>query len=223
VQRHRGRPHAALGTGDRDELAAVGGVRGLLARDPVAHRARPLRGGADAGGEGVGRERERDDVAQAGLHRRAQQAGLLGRGQQDQPDLGVRRGEIARQVEHRGAAERVVKQHDVDVDPAQRALQLVDRGRDVDDLQVRRTRLRGRGLRDLVVGDGDQDPRAQRMPSCERRRGRARWPHSGHGEWAISSPHHRQPHASRLCSTSRARPSGSAGQITASTSLPVPQ
>ena len=54
-------------------------------------------------------------------------------------------------------------------------------------------------------------------------RGRARWPHSGHGERAISSPHQRQPHESTDCISSRARPSGSAGQITASTSLLVPQ
>ncbi len=56
-----------------------------------------------------------------------------------------------------------------------------------------------------------------------RLRGRARWPQSGHGERAISSLHQRQAHASTDCSSSWARPAGSAGTTTASTSLPVPQ
>ena len=106
-----------------------------------------------------------DDVAQAGLHRRPQQPGLLGGGQQDQPDLGVGRGEVARQVEHRRAAERVVEQHDVDVQAPQRAVQLVDLGGDVDDLHLRLAGLRGRAAGGLVVGDGDQEPRAHRTPS----------------------------------------------------------
>ena len=90
VQRDRGRADAALGARDDDELAAERRARGLLAGDAVAHRPRPLRGRADAGLEGLERERQRDDVAQAGLHRRAQQARRVLGGEQDQPDLGER-------------------------------------------------------------------------------------------------------------------------------------
>ena len=165
MQRGRGGPDAALGAGDGDHLAAERRVRGLLAGDAVAHRPRPLRGGADAGLEGLERDRERDDVAQAGLHRRPQQARRVVRGQQDQPDLGVGGREIARQIEHGRAAERVEEQHDVDVETPQRAVQLVDLARDVDDLHLGLARLGGRAARGLVVGDRDQKPRTQR-PGC---------------------------------------------------------
>ena len=46
------------------------------------------------------------------------------------------------------------------------------------------------------------------------RGGRPRWPHSGHGERAISSPHQRQAQASTDCSSSCASPSASAGKTT---------
>ena len=177
MQRDRGRPHAALGARDRDELAAERGARRLLAGDAVAHRARPLRRGADAGLEGLERERERDDVAQAGLHRGAQQPGRVLGGEQDQPDLGERGGEVAREVEHRRAAERVVQQHDVDVQPAQRAVQLVEVGR-----PCRRPRARprgparprgGRSRRRRRRSAAARSPVTPSCPSSGRRRGRS--------------------------------------------------
>ena len=97
------------------------------------------------------------------LHRGAQQARRVLGGEQDQPDLGYADGEVAREVEHRRAAERVVEQDDVDVQPAQRAVDLVEVGDDVDDVELGLARLRGRAARGLVVGDGDQQPRAHRI------------------------------------------------------------
>ena len=53
-----------------------------------------------------------------------------------------------------------MQQDDVDVEPAQRAPQLVEVGRDVDDLELGLARL-GRGAASrLVVRDRDEQPRA---------------------------------------------------------------
>ena len=120
------------------ELAAERAAGRLLARDPVAHRARPLGGGAHAGLEVLERERERDDVAQPGLHGGAQQVRRVVGGDQDQPDLGEA-AERSRASSITGdAAERVVQHDDVDVEPAQRAVDLVGVGDAVDDLDLPR-------------------------------------------------------------------------------------
>ena len=121
LERDGGRADAALGAGDGDQLAAERRAGRLLARDALAHRPRPLRGGAHAALELLERERERDDVAQPGLHRGAQQVGRVVGGDQHEPDLREARRDVAREVEHRHRAERVVQHDDVDVEPAQRA------------------------------------------------------------------------------------------------------
>ena len=56
-----------------------------------------------------------------------------------------------------------MEQDDVDVQPAQRAVDLVELGDDVDDVHLGLARLRGRAARGLVVGDGDQQPGAHRI------------------------------------------------------------
>ena len=166
MQRRRGRPDAALGgPGDRDEPATVCGVRGLLTR----HRSRIVRdhcaGSADTGLEGLGRERERDDVAQAGLHRRAQQAGLLGRrpAGSARPRGTPRRGRApGRAPACRRARRRAARR------PTSRRRghgPLVDLGGDLDDLEFRSARLGGRAVRGLGLGDRDQEPRAHRATS----------------------------------------------------------
>ena len=137
--------------------SAAGGR--LLARHAVAQRARPLRGGAHAALELLERERQRDDVAQARLHRGAQQLGRVVVGDQDEPGLGERLADLAREVEHRHGAERVVQHDDVDVVAAQRArdlLRLVDDADDLEALALLRERGGARG--DVAVGDREQQP-----------------------------------------------------------------
>ena len=129
-----GRADAALRAGHGDQLAAERRAGRLLPGDAVAHRPRPLRGGAHAAFELLERERERDDVAQAGLHGGAEHVGRVVGGDQDEPDLREARGDVARDLEHRHGAERVVEDHDVDLEPAQRARQLLGVGDAVDHL-----------------------------------------------------------------------------------------
>ena len=148
---------AALGAGDGDQLAAERAGGRLLARDAVAHRARPLGGGAHAALELLERERERDDVAQPGVHRGAQQLGRVVGGDQHEADLREARGDVARDLEHRHRAERVVQDDDVDLEPAQRARGLLGVRDPVDHLQP--LALLGecrRALGELGVGDREE-------------------------------------------------------------------
>ena len=131
-------------------LAAERAGGGLLARDPVAQRARPLRGGAHAALELLERERQRDDVADAGLHRGAQQLGRVVGAISTSPTSG-NAWPISRARSITGdRAERVVERDDVDVVPAQR--------------RARPPRARRRRRR----------PRARRPPARARRRSRRR-------------------------------------------------
>ena len=149
---------AALGAGDGDQPAAERAGGRLLSRDPLAQRARPLRRRAHARLELLERERQRDDVAQPGLHRGAQQLGRVVGRDQHQTRLGERLGELARQVEHRHGAERVVQHDDVDVVTAERARHLLGLVDDRDDLQpFALLRERGGAGRDVAVGDGEQE------------------------------------------------------------------
>ena len=155
------RADAALRAGDGDQAAAERAGGRLLPRDPLAQGARPLRGGADAGLELLERERQRDDVAQPRLHRGAQQLGRVVAGDQHEAGLGERLGEVAREVEHRHRAERVVQHHDVDVVAAERARHLLGLVDDRDDLQpLALLRERGGTGGDVAIGDGEQEPLA---------------------------------------------------------------
>jgi hypothetical protein len=150
---------AALGAGHGDQLAAKRRAGRLLPRDAVAHRPRPLRGGTHAALELLERERERDDVAQAGLHRRAHELGRVVGGDQDEADLREARRDVARDLEHRHGAERVVEDDDVDLEPPQRARQLLGVGDAVDHLQaVAFLGERRRALGELGVGDCEENP-----------------------------------------------------------------
>ena len=107
------------------------------------------------------RQRQRDDVAQAGLHGGAQQARRVVGGEQDQPDLGERRRRCrarrrapARRRARRGAARRRRRAG------AARACSSSSVGDDVDDLELGLAGERRRAAGGLVVGDGDQQPGA---------------------------------------------------------------
>ena len=167
VQRDRGRPDAALGARHRDELAAERAAGRLLAGHAVAHRARPLRGRAHAGLEGLERQRERDDVAQAGLHRGAQQPGRVLGGEQDQPDLGEG-AERSRARSSTGVPPSASCSSTTSTSSRRSArVDLVEVGDDVDDVELGLARLRGRAAGGLVVGDGDQQAGAHRdRPPC---------------------------------------------------------
>ena len=157
VHRDGGAADAALGAGDGDQRAAERADRALLARHAVAQRARPLGGGAHARLQLVERERERDDVADAGLHGRAHQLRRRLRRQQDHPDLGEADRDLARQLDHGHGAERVVQRDDVDVHAPQRAGELLGIRDALDDLDlVALGGERGRRGREVLVGDRDQ-------------------------------------------------------------------
>src|SRR3954469_5301934 len=152
-------PAASLAPARGDQLAPGRPPGRLLARDAVAHRPRPLRGGAHAALELLERERERDDVAQAGLHGGAHEAGRVVGGDQDEPDLREARRDVTRDLEHRHGAERVVEDHDVDLEPPQRARELLGVGDAVDHLQaLALLGERRRALGELGVGDREEDP-----------------------------------------------------------------
>ena len=158
LERDRRRADAALRAGDCDQPAAERDGGGLLARDAVAQRARPLRRRPHAALELLERQRQRDDVAQPCLHRGAQQLGRVV-GDQHEPRLGEGLADLARQVEHRHRAERVVQHHDVDVVAAQHARDLLGLVDDADDLEVvPLLRERGGARRDVAVGDREQEP-----------------------------------------------------------------
>ena len=90
-------------------------------------------------------------------------------GEQDHPDLGEARRDLAGDLHHGHGAERVVERDDVDVEPAQRARQLLGLRDALDDLElVALGRQRGRGAREVGVADGDQEPLAH-WPSDGRR------------------------------------------------------
>ena len=110
------------------------------------------------------RERQRDDVAQPGLHRGAQQVRRVVGGDQHEAGLGERLAQLAREVEHRHGAERVVQHDDVDVVAAQRArdlLGLVDHRDDLEPLAL--LRERGGAGGDVAVGDGEE----QALAHCD--------------------------------------------------------
>ena len=77
------------------------------------------------------------------------------------PVLGERLAELAREVEHRHGAERVVQHDDVDVVAAQRARDLLGLVDDRDDLEpLALLRERGGAGGDVAVGDREQQPLA---------------------------------------------------------------
>ena len=100
LERDGRRADAALGAGDRDQLAAERAGGRLLPRHALAQRARPLRGRAHAALELLERQRQRDDVAQPRLHGGAQQLRRVVGRDQDEPDLREGLAELAREVEH---------------------------------------------------------------------------------------------------------------------------
>ena len=78
---------------------------------------------------------------------------------QHEADLGERLADLARQVEHRDGAERVVQHDDVDLVAAQRArdlLGVVDHRHDLEPLAL--LRERGGAGGDVRVGDREQQP-----------------------------------------------------------------
>ena len=166
VQRDGGRADAALGAGDGDQLAAERAAGRLLAGDAVAHRrattarrrGRCASSCSSESGSATTSRRPACIAARSSVGR------VVG-GEQDQPDLGEARRDVARDVEHRHAAERVVEHDDVDVEPAQRAGELLGVGDAVDDLELLALAgERRRALGELVVGDREQ----QRGPGSSR-------------------------------------------------------
>jgi hypothetical protein len=159
VHRDRGGAHAALGAGDRDQLAAEHAGGRLLPGHAVAQRARPHRAGARARLELLERQRQRHDVADPRLHGGAQQLRRLLRGDQHDADVREPRRELARELERRDATQLVVQHDDVEVEPAQRVHQLLRIGDAVDDLELLPLggqRRRAGGQR--VVADREEQP-----------------------------------------------------------------
>ena len=163
-------PTPPLAPRDGDQLAAERAAGRLLAGHAVAHRPRPLRGGADAGLEGLERQRQRDDVAQAGLHRRAQQPGRVVGGEQDQRRPRGTPAASSRARSSTGVPPSASCSSTTSTS-SRRSARCSSSGSidDVDDLELGLARLRGGAAGGLVVGDGDQQPRAHPSSPLRRR------------------------------------------------------
>ncbi len=137
VQRDRGRADAALGARHGDELAAEHAGRGLLAGHPVAQRARPHRAGAHAGLELLERERQRRATSRTPACIAARSSsGESSAAISTTPTSGKLGRQLARQLDRRDAAQLVVQHDDVEVQPPQRARQVLRIGDAVDDLEL---------------------------------------------------------------------------------------
>ena len=120
-----------------------------------------------AGLELLERERQRDDVADAGLHRGAHQVRVRVGREQHHPDLREGGRDLARDVHHRDGAEHVVQRDDFDVEPAQGARELFGLRDALDDLEL--VALGGErrgGSREVGVADRDEEPLAHWPPCC---------------------------------------------------------
>ena len=150
---------AALRAGDGDQLAAERRAGRLLPGDAVAHRPRPLRGGAHAALELLERERERDDVAQPGLHGGAHDISVESSAAIRTSPTSGKLVAMSRATSSTGtAAERVVEDDDVDLEPPQRARELLGVGDAVDHLQpLAFLGERRRALGELGVGDREEN------------------------------------------------------------------